>query len=171
MITKVANLGVSPKNSAKLLKLLLDETQVCHIKIQLSAYVEVLSDLRHLCTFLEGDDTDLPLHTGGCLERFTDLYSNGEMKELPSTNQLIMWAIDWAVNTEVFTPTGENDPVPINRSTSEITKQAQEEVRVNRPRRQAAISYVRNAVRAGETAAQCTHREQLEAAQQAALKA
>ena len=86
MITKIANRGVSPKNSVKLLNLLLDPSLVWYIKIQLSAYVELLSDLHHLCAFLEGDGTDLPFHTGGCLERFADLHHNGKMKEMPAKN-------------------------------------------------------------------------------------
>ena len=89
VMTNVANKGFSSKNSAKLLKMLLDETQVWYLKIELASYVEALFDLRNLCYFLEGDGTDMPFKVGERLDRIRDMYPNGEMKRMPSTEVLI----------------------------------------------------------------------------------
>ena len=94
VVTQIADQGISPKNSFSLLNLLLDNTKSKYLKIELSAYVEVLFDLYNLCYFLEGDGTDMPFRTGERLDRMVDLYSEGRMKDLSSTNRLIMEAID-----------------------------------------------------------------------------
>ena len=57
VVTQIADQGISPKNSFSLLNLLLDNTKSKYLKIELSAYVEVLFDLRNLCYFLKGDGT------------------------------------------------------------------------------------------------------------------
>ena len=60
------------------------------------------------------------------------------MKELSATNRLIIQVIDWAMNEEGITPTGENIPTPTNRRTPDITIQLQQAAQINRPKRQAA---------------------------------
>jgi len=70
--------------------MLLDEAQMWYLKIELSAYVEVLEDLRNLCYFLEGDGTDLPFMVGERLNHLAEQYPNGQMKELRSTKKLIL---------------------------------------------------------------------------------
>ena len=87
--SSVANKGYSSKNSSKLLHLLLDEAKMWYLKIELSAYVDVLGDLRNLCYFLEGDGTDMPFKVGERLDSLAKLYPGGKMKDLPSTEALI----------------------------------------------------------------------------------
>lgn len=89
VMTNIANKGLSSKNTPKLLKMLLDETQVWYLKIELASYVEALFDLRNLCYFLEGDGTDMPFKVGERLGRISKLWPNGEMKRLRSTEALI----------------------------------------------------------------------------------
>ena len=89
VMTNVANKGFSSKNSAKLLKMLLDETQAWYLKIELASYVETLFDLRNLCYFLEGDGTDMPFKVGERLDRIRDKYPNGVMNRMRSTEALI----------------------------------------------------------------------------------
>lgn len=92
----VAAKGHSPRNyTNKLLSLLLDEAKCHQLKIELSAYIEALADLRNLCYFLEGDGTD---------GSFLSMYSSGNLKKMPSTEALIARAFDWTVNEKGFTP-------------------------------------------------------------------
>ena len=46
VVTEVADLGISPKNTPKGLNFLLDARKVWFLKIEVVAYVEVLSDLQ-----------------------------------------------------------------------------------------------------------------------------
>ena len=73
------------------------------VKIELSAYVEGLEDLRHLCYFLEGDGTDMPFVVAERIKKFTDKFPEGQLKVLPSTNRLIQMAIDYAITQGGFT--------------------------------------------------------------------
>ncbi len=171
VMIRVARKGISPRNSSKLLKLLYDDCFVWYLKIQLSAYIETLADLRNLCYFLEGDGTDMPFKVGERLDLISSFYEGGRMRKLPSTKTLIMHAIDWAVNTKGYTPTGE--VVPARPTVREINEQVAAQVRSNRPRRQTAVALVCNAALAvgGETVAQRERREEREAAQRAIEKA
>jgi len=90
VVTNVTNEGISSSNAPKLLRMLLDEAQMWYLKIELSAYVEVLEDLRNLCYFLEGDGTDMPFKVGARLNNLAEQYPNGQMKELRSTKKLIL---------------------------------------------------------------------------------
>lgn len=90
VVTNVTNEGISSSNAPKLLRMLLDEAQMWYLKIELSAYVEVLEDLRNLCYFLEGDGTDLPFMVGGRLNHLAEQYPNGQMKKFRSTDKLIL---------------------------------------------------------------------------------
>ena len=105
------------------------------------------------------------------LDLILSLYPNRQIKELPSTNRLIMYAIDWAVNMEGYIPTV--DTAPFCHTVVEINNQVNKKVCANRPRRQAAISLVHNATLAvgEETRAQRKRREKLNAARRALLAA
>ena len=76
--------------------------------------------------------------------------------------EFINWAItDIAEGGGGFTaPTTTSTPAPASRTVAEISDEVQQQVRADRPRRQAAIQGVRNAVLAGETDAQRRRREQ-----------
>jgi hypothetical protein len=52
VITKNVKDGISPRNSAKLLNLLLDERKNLQLQVEMAAYVEALFDLRNLCYYL-----------------------------------------------------------------------------------------------------------------------
>ena len=99
IVTKIADDGISPSNSTKLLILLTDANKLHMLKIELAAYVEGLEDLRNLCYFLEGDWTDMCFKVAGMIKAFQDLFPDGEMKELPSTKVLCKQAIEWALKS------------------------------------------------------------------------
>ena len=69
------------------------------MRVELSAYVEGLFDLRNICYFLEGDGTDMYFKIFHRIKAFQDLYPNGTMKIMPSTNRIIMEAIEWATKS------------------------------------------------------------------------
>ena len=94
---KIVEQGISPANSMKLCDLLLDPKKSFKLKVELCAYVEGLEDLRNLCYFLEGDGADMCFKVFGRIKAFQDLYPNGAMKTLPSTNRVIMEAIEWTL--------------------------------------------------------------------------
>lgn len=156
--------GVSKKNAAKLLLLLLDEKKSRQLKIELAAYTEALFILRNLCYFLEGDGTDLPFKAGRRIDELRDVFQNDtNIGNLPSTRRLIMEAIDWAGENGLIQPTNP----PARRTVRQIDAQ----LTAQRPRRRAAIEGVRNAVRAGETAVQRRNRERTEQLQRDIVEA
>eukprot|EP00978_Attheya_sp_CCMP212_P031566 scaffold119902_cov40-Attheya_sp.AAC.1 len=139
--------GISPRTSAKLLNLLLDERKNFQLQVEMAAYhVEALFDLWNLCYYLEGDGTDLPFKVAGRIQAFKEMYSNGQMKKLPATNALVMRAIAChhinrprriaAINAvRVATLAGETNVQRQRREAQEAAAQtaadaAQEEARV-----------------------------------------
>ena len=92
-MTKIVEEKVSSVNGYKLLNLLTDQVKIWQLKVELSAYVEGLKDLRHLCYFLEGDGTDLPFKVGFRISQLEDTFPRREIPTLPSTTRLIEQAI------------------------------------------------------------------------------
>ena len=78
------------------------------LKIELAAYVEVLSDLRGLCRFLQGDGTDIAFYMGQQLDKVVKQYPNGQMKRLRTTDALIMQAMNWFENEGANSFTGNS---------------------------------------------------------------
>ena len=89
---------------------------------------------------------------GACLKKLANLYPDGKMKRLPSTEKLVLHAIGWA-NKAGFVVT----PNPPPRQTiDQIDTQVQNEVRTDHPQRQAAIAAVCAAVQATQGARCCS---------------
>ena len=176
---KIVEGGISPANSMKLYELLVDPKKSFKLRVELCAYVEGLEDLRSLCYFLEGDGTDMCFKVFGRIKAFQDLYPRGAMKTMPSTNRVIMEAIEWALKPTAdegggfHAPAANAPQVCPPRTIADIRGVARSTVVAERPRRQAAIQAVRNAVFAGETDAQRRRRQAalLKAQEDAAIKA
>ncbi|KAL7531229.1 hypothetical protein ACHAWF_003680, partial [Thalassiosira exigua] len=169
VVQELVRKEISPKNCAKLLKLLLDDL-LCHqLPIELAAYTETLYPLRTICYWLETDKTDAPFKVTGKIDAFLELYANNEMCKLPSTEALIQRAIEWATTDGGFTAPDPDEVPPTRRTLADICTA----VVSSRPTRRAAIQAVRNAARdaAGETEAQRERREQLEAAERVVIAA
>lgn len=157
VVEKIVTDGVSPANSSKLLGLLRDPRKSWTLRVELSAYIEGLEDLRHLCYFLEGDGTDMAFHVANRLKAFTDLFPNGQMKTLPSTNQIIQRAILWATTDGGYSvPTMPRAPP---RSFAAISEEVRNQVVAERPRRRAAIQAVHQATFATLSPAERARRE------------
>ena len=90
VMIKITNKGISPRNAAKLLNMLLDPTVSWRLKIELAATVEGLFDLRNDCYFLESDATDMPFKVAERIGNFLSQFSGGKMKSLPSADRLMM---------------------------------------------------------------------------------
>ena len=90
----------------------MNQAKLFKLKIELSAYVEGLYDLGNLCFFLEGDGTDMPFKVSRRINSFQNLYPNGAMKILPSTNRIIMQAIEWALRPVAAGGGGFVAPLP-----------------------------------------------------------
>ena len=88
--TRISNTKISPKNSVKLLNLILDPLTSRMLQIQLSAYVKALFPLCNLCNWLETDTMDVAFRVGERLDEFQSLFLGGNMMTLPSTNRLVM---------------------------------------------------------------------------------
>ena len=126
--------GISPESASKLLNILLDARKVWFLKIELAAYVEVLSDLRGLCRFLQGDGMDTAFYTGQQLDKLVKQYPDGKMKRLRTTDALIMQAINWFENEGVNSFTGNSVISGASqRRTPDITRQVTQEVCASRP--------------------------------------
>eukprot|EP00956_Cyclotella_meneghiniana_P025063 scaffold51458_cov24-Cyclotella_meneghiniana.AAC.4 len=172
LLAGVVDKGIAPRNSSKLLEMLLDPVKSRVLKIQLSAYVEGLRPLRDACYYLESDATDLPFKVAARLEEYQSQFPSGSMMNLPSTERLIMEAIDWAHRPVAeggggFVVGGEVAPLPAVANVATVVAAADAEVR-RRPRRTAAAGATA-AVRALETTQQRNLRERAEAAAAAAL--
>jgi hypothetical protein len=155
--------GVSPSKRSKLLALLTEKQKMWTLKIELSAYVESLKELRDLCYFLEGDDTDMVFQAADRVECFVAKFPGGSLGPLPSTERLIQEAISWAITDGGFKVPDEGADSPVARPTiADIEERVREQVVAERPRRKAAaIESVRNAVlAASETVAARNKREQ-----------
>ena len=109
---KIVKERISPVNSMKLCDLLLDPKKSFKLKVELFAYVAGLEDLRNLCYFLEGDGTDMCFKVFGRIKAFQDLYPGSTMKTLPSTNKVIMEAIEWALKHTTEGGGGFQAPAP-----------------------------------------------------------
>ena len=176
---KIVEQGISPANSMKLCDLLLDPKKSFKLKVELCAYVEGLEDLRNLCYLLEGDGTDVCFKVFGRIKAFQDVYPDGAMKTLPSTNRVIMEAIESALKPTAeggggfHAPAANTPSVCPPRTVADIRGVARSAVVADRPRRQAAIQAVRSAVFAGETDAQRRRRQAalLKAQEDVAIKA
>ena len=160
LITALENIvteGVSKWNAAKLLLILLNDRKSWQLKIELSAYVEGLYDLRNLCYYLEADTTDMPFKVGRRLRALSQSHNDGmQLESLPSTHRLIMQAIAWGNDNNIVAPDPPQTPLTIQQIDAELNR--------NRPRRTAAIAAVQNAARAGESATQRRNRERQESA-------
>ena len=112
VVMRIVEEGFSPANATKLYNLLVNQAKLFKLKIELSAYVEGLYDLRNLCYFLEGDGTDMAFKVSCQINSFQNLYPNGAMKTLPSTNRIIMQSIGWALRPVAAGDGGFVAPLP-----------------------------------------------------------
>ena len=111
VLAAIVKQKISPANSAKLLRMLLDKPQWLQLRIELAAYVEGLFELRNLCYYLEAETTDLPFKCGERIDSFMDMFAGGAMKPLPSCDRLINEVIAASASSCVFYSFGCADVV------------------------------------------------------------
>ena len=99
VITQLVKEKISKLSAAKLLVMLTDPATMWLVKIQMSAMVEGLRQLRNLCYGLEGDNV-LIIKGGLRLRRLKIYCPLGCIPPLPKTDKLIEDAVAWVVTTD-----------------------------------------------------------------------
>ncbi len=78
VMIKIRQKKVSPDNSSKLLKLLLDRRIVWQLKVELAAYFEGIFDLQNLTYYLEIEVSDIPILCGARIDVFLEMFPQGK---------------------------------------------------------------------------------------------
>ena len=182
VVTKMVAQGISAASAPKLLVMLTDPRTAWIIRVQLSALVEGLYEMRNLAYGMEGDGAEVA--TGGArLRRLHALCPPGAVPPMPSTTALIKQALVWhgASAAGVTHQLAQQNLAAaqaaprVALTLAQVRAQAggarQLAPRPDRPRRGAAIQGVAAAARAHETASQKKAREAREDAEVAAKQA
>ena len=77
VMIKIGQKKVSPANTSKLLKLLLDIRIVWQLKIELAAYIEGMFDLQNLTYYIESEASNVPFLCGARIDVFLEMFPQG----------------------------------------------------------------------------------------------
>lgn len=175
VITQLVKEKISKLSAAKLLVMLTDPATMWLVKIQMSAMVEGLRQLRNLCYGLEGDNV-LIIKGGLRLRRLKIYCPLGCIPPLPKTDKLIEDAVAWVVTTDEGKALQEAQDVRTEAQTAPRTiaqihaAAGARPMAARRPRR-AAAGGVAVAVDAGQSAAAQAAQQQARQAREAARAA